>query len=81
MCLFCTKLYLTNKRIFSVIEKKIAIDVLDYFPVQLSYGVISDGAVDLFVYSSVCDRQRLFGENTNIGTLYYEVISSPKNWN
>ena len=77
MCLFCTKLYLKNKKIYNFIKSKLTINVLDYFPVQLTYGVISDGLVNLFAHSSVCDRQQLYGENTNFGTLYYEVVSSP----
>ena len=55
MCLFCTKLYLKNKKICNVIEKKLTIDVLDYFPVQLTYGVISDGFDGVIsVYSFFC---------------------------
>ena len=76
MCLFCTKLYLKNKKICRVIEKKLTINGLEYFPVQLSYGVITHGVVHLFVHSSVSDRQKLHGENTNFGILYYEVVSS-----
>ena len=40
MCLFCTKIYLKNKRICKLIEKCLTVNVLDYFPVQLSYGVL-----------------------------------------
>ena len=54
---------------------KLCVDILDYFP-ELTYGVISDGAVNLFVHSSVHDRQKLYGPN-NFGTLFYEVIGSP----
>ena len=76
MCLFCTKLYLKNKKICRVIEKKLTTDVLEYFPVQLSNGVIAHVVVHLLVHSSVSDRQKLHGENTNFGILYYEVVSS-----
>ena len=31
----------------------------------------------LFIHFSVCDRQKLCGENTNFGMLYYEVVNSP----
>lgn len=57
MCLFCTKIYLKNKRICKLIEKCLTVNVLDYFPVHFSYGVIiSGGSVNLFVHFSVTDR-------------------------
>ena len=56
--------------------KKLVIDVLDFFPVQLSYGVITSGLANLFVHFSVCDRQKFHGENVNFGILYYVVVSS-----
>ena len=77
MCLFYAKLYLKNRKICKVSEKELAIDVLGFFPVQMSYGVITSGLINLFVHSSLCDKQVLHGENTNFGILYYEVISSP----
>ena len=53
------------------------VDVLHHFPVHLTYGVISDDHVKLFVHSSVTDRQKMFNENGNFGVLFYEVINSP----
>ena len=41
MCLLCTKLYLRNKLVSKLIGKKLTVDVLDYFPIQLSYEVIN----------------------------------------
>ena len=76
MCLFCTKIYLRNKKLSRLIEKKLTVDVLKNFPSQLSYGVISGGCVNLFVHSSVIDRQKVFDESANFGTLFYEVINS-----
>ena len=60
-----------------LIEKKLTVDILGYFPVQLSYGIIIDGHVNLFVNSSVNDRQKLFDENSNFRALFFEVINSP----
>ena len=60
-----------------LIEKKLVDDVLDYFPVNLSYGIISDCIVNLFIHSSVNDRQKILDENGNFGVLFYEVINSP----
>ena len=42
-----------------MIEKKLTIDILDYFPVELTYGVICDGAVNLFVHSSMHDHVKI----------------------
>ena len=61
---------LRDKEICNVIEKKLPIDILGYFSVYLSYGVISDGVANL-------EFSRLYNENTNFRTLYYEVVSSP----
>lgn len=77
MCLFCTKTYLKSKKASKYIEKKLFVDVLDYFSVQFSHGIISDGQVHLFVHSSVINRQKIFDENGNLGMLFYEVINSP----
>ena len=60
-----------------LIEKKLTVDILGYFPDQLSYGIIIDGHVNLFVNSSVNDRQKLFDENSNFRALFFEVINSP----
>ena len=72
MFVFCTKIYLRNK-VSKLIEKKKIVDVLDYFPVQLSYGIIiRDGCVNLCVHSSVTDRQKILDENGNFGTLLFK---------
>ena len=77
MCLFCTKIYLKNKRLTASIEKNLTVEVLDFFPVHLSYGIISSGHVHLFVHSSIVDRQKQLSYNSNFETLFYEVINSP----
>ena len=76
MCLFCMKIYLRKKKVSKLIEKNLTVDVLDYFPFQLSYGIITDGHVNLFVHTSVNDRQKLFDENSNFRALFFEVINS-----
>lgn len=54
-------------------KKKKIVDVLDYFPVQLSYGIIiRDGCVNLCVHCSVTDRQKILDENGNFGTLLFK---------
>ena len=77
MSMFCTKMCLRNRKLSSLVGKNLIVDILDYFPVQLSYGIISSRHVHLFVYSSVMDRQKLLADNSNFGILFYEVINSP----
>ena len=67
---FVIKFTLEVKKICDAIEKKLTIKVLDYFPVELSYGIIIDGSVDFFVHCSISDRQKLYGSNGNFGTLF-----------
>ena len=77
MCMVCTKICLRNRKLSSLIEKNQTIDILDFFLVQLSYGIISGGHLHLFVHSSVMDRQKLLADNSNFGILFYEFINSP----
>ena len=58
MCLFC-KNFIQQIGKFVMLLKKINCWCFGLFPVQLTYRVISDGVVNFFVYSSVCDRQKL----------------------
>ena len=78
MCLFCTKIYLRNKKVSRLIEKKLTGDILNYFlfSFKLSYGVKTDGHFNLFFHSSVNEIQKLLAENSNFGTLFFEVINS-----
>ena len=51
-------------------------DCFDCMPPLLLDGVLIRGAVNLHVHSRSQDRQKLYNPN-NLGTLFYEVISSP----
>ena len=51
-------------------------DCFDCMPPPLLDGVLIRGAVNLHVHSRSQDRQKLYNPN-NLGTLFYEVISSP----
>ena len=64
-----------NRKLSSLIEKNLIVDILDFFPVQLSYGIISGGHVHLFVHSSMVDRQKHLADNSNFEILFYEVIN------
>ena len=77
MCLFCMKIYLRNKKLSASIEKNLTVDILDFFPVHPSYGIINGGHVHLFVHSSIVDRQKQLSYNSNFGTLIYGVKNSP----
>ena len=77
MCLFCTKIYLRNKRQSTSIEENLTVDIYIFFPVHLSYGIIYGGHVHFFVHSSIVDRQKHLAYNLNFGTLFYEIINSP----
>ena len=76
VCQFCTKLQIKDKKVTKKINKKLTFDARKMFPANLYYGVISNGAISLFVHVEfVPDRQRPCSKN-NYGVLYYEVISS-----
>ena len=68
MCLICTKIYLRNKKLSKVIDKELTVDVLNYFPIQLSYRVISEGFVNFFIHSAVMNLQKLYDEKANVET-------------
>ena len=67
----------------SIIQKKLTDDALDHFPIQLSYCVSTGSCVNLFVHSSVTNRQKLYDEKANVGTnspfmvwkLYLDIIA------
>ena len=67
---FVIKFTLEIRKFVMQLNKKLTIKVLDYFPVELSYGVIIDGSVNFFVHCSISDRQKLYGSNGNFGTLF-----------
>ena len=48
-----------------------------YILVQLSYGIVVGSGINLFVNSTICDKQQLFGTNDNFRCLFYESINSP----
>ena len=77
MFLFCTKIYLRNKKLSRLIEKKLTVDGLKHFLSQLSYDIINGCCVKMLVHSSIINKQKVFDENANFGTLFQEVINSP----
>ena len=77
MSLYCTKIYLKDKKLSASINKSLTVDRVDCFPVCISDGIIIGGHVHLFVHLSIADRQKQLPYNANFGNLFYEVINSP----
>ena len=48
----------------------------DYFPVQLRFGIVLAKNVNLFVYTNITPKNKVFKIDSNFGTLYYESINS-----
>ena len=76
MCLLFTKICLKNKKVIKSICKRMNVDCFDCMPPPLLDGVLIRGDVNLHVHSRSQDRQKLCNPN-NLGTLFYDVISSP----
>ena len=77
-CRFCTKVYINHKKISGYIIDKLPVQINDYTPTQLRYGVLLEEQITVFVHSSVVNRQKLFDVgNCNCGILFYESINSP----
>lgn len=58
MCRFCTKIYIKHKNTSKYINDNLFIQITEFIPVQFSYGIITGGERNLFVRSSVCERQK-----------------------
>ena len=77
-CRFCTKVYINHKKISGYIIDKLPVQINDYTPTQLRYGVLLGEQITVFVHLSVVNRQKLFDVgNCNCGILFYESINSP----
>lgn len=77
MCRFCTKIYTKHKNISKYINDNLFVQITKFIPVQLSYGIITGCEINLFVQSSVCERQKVHETSDNFGCLFYEFINSP----
>ena len=70
MCRFCTKLYVSNKKISEYISNNLYVEI-NGFPVQLSEGIVAVKKVYLFSHTNVVgSREDPFG--VNLGGFYYE---------
>ena len=72
---FCTKSYIKNLKILAHISKKLFVQIYDCFPHQFQSGTVQAKNVNLFVHTSISCRKRVSGIDSNLGTLYYEIIS------
>ena len=77
MCVFCTKLYVSNKKISDHINKKLYVLIEQFHP-SLREGIIIAEKIYLFAHTNVfIDKDDPFGRSKNFETLYYENIRSP----
>ena len=73
ICMYCTKLYIQNKKISDFINKDLRLSTVD-FPPEITFLCEKD--IFLFAYTNAYSRKiDLFG--TNLVSLYYESVSSP----
>ena len=78
MCRFCTKAYIKHFPISAYIKDNLSVQINDFIPIQLKFGIIVGDELNLFVHSIVSDRHKLFDKNNcNCGTLFYESINYP----
>ena len=77
MCMFCTKIYIKNKKISEHINKKLLVEIDKCIPMQLQFGVVAAKDINLFVHTNICDKKHVFDRYTNFGFLFYESMNSP----
>ena len=75
MCLCCTKLYISNKKISDHINKNLRVPI-EQFLASIREGIIIAGKIFVFAHTNVfIEKDYPFGRN--LGSLYYESIRSP----
>ena len=70
MCMFCTKIYIKNKKISEHINKKLFVEIDKCIPMQLQFGVVATKVINLFVHTNVCDKKHVFDRCTNFGIFF-----------
>ena len=74
MCRFCTRPYVSNKKISDYINSNLYVEI-NRFPVQSSEGIVAANKIYLSSRTNVVGSgEDPFG--VNLGGLYYESISS-----
>ena len=67
--MYCTRLYINNKKILDHVNKKL------FLQVDLSNGIAVSKKIYLFAHSNIDAMSNVYG--LNFGVLYYESIESP----
>ena len=68
--MFCTKIYIKNKKISEHINKKLFVEIDKCIPMQLQFGVVATKVINLFVHTNVCDKKHVFDRCTNFGIFF-----------
>ena len=77
MCNFCTKSYVSNKKISDHINKTLFVPT-EEFHTSIREGIVLAEKIYIFAHTNVfIDMDDPFGRSANFGSLYYESISSP----
>ena len=67
--MYCTRLYINNKKILDHVNKKL------FLQVDLSNGIAVSKKIYLFAHSNIAAMSNVYG--LNFGVLYYESTESP----
>ena len=75
MCLYCTKLHISNKKISDHINKNLGV-AIEQFHASLREGVVIAEKIFIFAHTNIfIEKDDPF--ERNFGSLYYKSISSP----
>ena len=75
MCLYCTKLQISNKKISDHINKNLCV-AIEQFHASLREGIVIAEKIFIFAHTNIfIEKDDPFGRN--FGSLYYESISCP----
>ena len=77
MCLYCSKLYIGNKKISDNINEHLYV-LIEQFPIAIRDGIVTTEKNHIFAHTNaLIYKDDPFGRSKNFGFLYYESISSP----
>ena len=76
MCSLCTKCYVSNKKLSDSINKTFFVPIEEFHPSVIE-GVVLAEKIYILVHTNVFnDKDDLCGRSANLGSLYYESVSS-----
>ena len=75
MCLYCTKLHISNKKMSDHINKNLCV-AIEQFHASIREGIVIAEKIFIFAHTNIfIEKDDPFGRN--FGSLYYESIRSP----